>query len=144
MVAPHAGPSRGLRGQAPQPIVALYKTAKLAPCSTAVDSPQPRHHVDRFKRHSAVPAVAGIEAKELVIGRQREAIVEGAAQRIRPKLMAVLTTMIGLVPIMWSTGTGADVMRRIAAPMVGGLVSSFLLQLTIYPAIFAIWKRSKD
>jgi len=70
----------------------------------------------------------------------REVIVEGAAQRIRPKLMAVLTTMLGLVPIMWSTGTGADVMRRIAAPMVGGLVSSFLLQLTIYPAIFAIWK----
>ncbi|MEE9561455.1 MAG: efflux RND transporter permease subunit, partial [Thermoanaerobaculia bacterium] len=69
-----------------------------------------------------------------------EAIVEGAAQRIRPKLMAVMTTMLGLVPIMWSTGTGADVMRRIAAPMVGGLVSSFLLQLTIYPAIFAIWK----
>jgi Cu(I)/Ag(I) efflux system membrane protein CusA/SilA len=52
--------------------------------------------------------------------------------------------MIGLVPIMWSTGTGADVMRRIAAPMVGGLVSSFLLQLTIYPAIFAIWQRRKD
>jgi Cu(I)/Ag(I) efflux system membrane protein CusA/SilA len=74
----------------------------------------------------------------------REVIVEGAAQRIRPKLMAVLTTMIGLVPIMWSTGTGADVMRRIAAPMVGGLVSSFLLQLTIYPAIFAIWKGRRD
>lgn len=71
----------------------------------------------------------------------REAIVEGAAQRIRPKLMAVATTMIGLVPIMGSSGTGADVMKRIAAPMVGGLVSSFLLQLTIYPALFAIWKR---
>lgn len=71
----------------------------------------------------------------------REAIVEGAARRIRPKLMAVATTMIGLVPVMWSSGTGADVMKRIAAPMVGGLVSSFLLQLTIYPAIFAIWKR---
>ena len=71
----------------------------------------------------------------------KESIVEGAAQRIRPKLMAVATTMIGLVPVMWSTGTGADVMKRIAAPMVGGLVSSFLLQLTIYPAIFALWKR---
>jgi Cu(I)/Ag(I) efflux system membrane protein CusA/SilA len=70
-----------------------------------------------------------------------EAIVEGAARRIRPKLMAVATTMIGLVPVMASSGTGADVMKRIAAPMVGGLVSSFLLQLTIYPAIFAIWKR---
>ncbi len=70
----------------------------------------------------------------------RESIVEGSAQRIRPKLMAVATTMIGLVPVMWSVGTGADVMKRIAAPMVGGLVSSFLLQLTIYPALFALWK----
>ena len=69
-----------------------------------------------------------------------EAIVEGAAQRIRPKLMTVLTTFIGLLPIMWSAGTGADVMRRIAAPMVGGLVTSFLLELTVYPAIFAVWK----
>ncbi len=70
-----------------------------------------------------------------------DAIVEGAAKRIRPKLMTVLTMMIGLVPVLWSTGTGADVMKRIAAPMVGGLVTSFLLELTVYPAIFAIWKR---
>jgi len=73
----------------------------------------------------------------------REAIVEGAAQRIRPKLMAVTTTMLGLLPILWSTGTGADVMKRIAAPMVGGLATSFFLQLTIYPAIFALWKASQ-
>jgi Cu(I)/Ag(I) efflux system membrane protein CusA/SilA len=71
----------------------------------------------------------------------REAIVEGAAKRIRPKLMTVLTTFIGLLPVMWSTGTGSDVMRRIAAPMVGGLATSFLLELTVYPAIFALWKR---
>ncbi|MCA9674148.1 MAG: efflux RND transporter permease subunit [Myxococcales bacterium] len=70
----------------------------------------------------------------------REAIVEGAAKRIRPKLMTVLTMMIGLIPVLWSTGTGADVMKRIAAPMVGGLVTSFLLELTVYPAIFALWK----
>jgi copper/silver efflux system protein len=70
----------------------------------------------------------------------REAIVEGAAQRLRPKLMTVATMIIGLVPVLWSTGTGADVMKRIAAPMVGGLVTSFLLELTVYPAIFAIWK----
>jgi Cu(I)/Ag(I) efflux system membrane protein CusA/SilA len=70
-----------------------------------------------------------------------DAIVEGAAKRIRPKLMTVLTMMIGLVPVLWSTGTGADVMKRIAAPMVGGLATSFLLELTVYPAIFAIWKR---
>ena len=70
----------------------------------------------------------------------REAIVDGAARRVRPKLMTVLTTMIGLVPILWSTGAGADVMKRIAAPMVGGLVTSFVLELTVYPALFAMWK----
>jgi len=70
----------------------------------------------------------------------REAIVEGAAHRIRPKLMTVLTMMIGLVPVLWSTGAGADVMKRIAAPMVGGLVTSFILELLVYPAIFAMWK----
>ena len=69
-----------------------------------------------------------------------EAIVEGAAKRIRPKLMTVATTFIALLPVMWSVGTGSDVMRRIAAPMVGGLGTSFLLELTVYPAIFAIWK----
>ena len=70
----------------------------------------------------------------------REAIVEGAAKRLRPKLMTVATMIFGLVPVLWSTGTGADVMKRIAAPMVGGLVTSFLLELLVYPAIFAIWK----
>jgi Cu(I)/Ag(I) efflux system membrane protein CusA/SilA len=71
------------------------------------------------------------------------AIVEGAAGRVRPKLMTVMTTMIGLAPLLWSTGAGADVMQRLAAPMVGGLVSSFFLELTVYPAIFAIWKSRK-
>jgi Cu(I)/Ag(I) efflux system membrane protein CusA/SilA len=70
----------------------------------------------------------------------REAIVEGAAKRLRPKLMTVATMLLGLIPVLWSTGTGADVMRRIAAPMIGGLVTSFLLELTVYPAVFAIWK----
>ena len=73
----------------------------------------------------------------------KEAIHEGAVQRVRPKVMAVGTTMIGLMPILLASTTeiGADVMKRIAAPMVGGLVTSFLLTLTIYPAIFAVWKR---
>ncbi len=70
----------------------------------------------------------------------QEAIVEGAARRIRPKLMTVMTDMIGLLPVLWATGTGADVMKRIAAPLVGGLVTSFLLELTVYPALFALWK----
>ena len=69
-----------------------------------------------------------------------DAVTEGAVERVRPKLMTVMTTMIGLLPVLWSTGTGADVMKRIAAPMVGGLVTSFFLELTVYPAIFAIWK----
>ena len=63
-----------------------------------------------------------------------EAIVEGAAHRIRPKLMTVLTLVVGLTPLLWSDGAGADVMKRIAAPMVGGLFTSFLLELTVYPA----------
>lgn len=74
------------------------------------------------------------------LGDLTEAIVEGAAGRVRPKLMTVATTMLGLAPLLWNTGAGADVMKRIAAPMVGGLVTSFLLELTVYPAIFAIWK----
>ncbi len=69
-----------------------------------------------------------------------EAIVEGAARRLRPKLMTVAAMIAGLLPLLWSTGTGADVMKRVAAPMVGGLVSSFALELLVYPALFAIWK----
>jgi len=69
-----------------------------------------------------------------------DAIVEGAARRIRPKLMTVATTIIALLAVLASHGTGADLMKRIAAPMVGGLVTSFLLELTVYPAIFAAWK----
>jgi Cu(I)/Ag(I) efflux system membrane protein CusA/SilA len=80
------------------------------------------------------------EGKLRAFADLRESIVEGAAQRIRPKLMTVLAAMLGLLPILWSTGTGADVMKRIAAPMVGGLVTSFLLELTVYPALFALWK----
>lgn len=70
----------------------------------------------------------------------REAIVHGAVKRLRPKLMTVACMLFGLLPIMWSTGSGADVMKRIAAPMVGGIITSFLMELVIYPPIFAIWK----
>ncbi|ACG75435.1 heavy metal efflux pump, CzcA family [Anaeromyxobacter sp. K] len=72
-----------------------------------------------------------------------EAIIHGAVKRVRPKAMTVLAAMLGLLPIMWSTGTGADLMKRIAAPMVGGLVTSFLLELTVYPAIYFLWKRKE-
>jgi copper/silver efflux system protein len=69
-----------------------------------------------------------------------EAIDEGAVQRVRPKMMTVMTMILGLLPLLWSQGTGADVMKRIAAPMVGGLVTSTILTLVIIPAIYAIWK----
>jgi Cu(I)/Ag(I) efflux system membrane protein CusA/SilA len=70
----------------------------------------------------------------------RESIVHGAVKRLRPKVMTVACMGFGLVPIMWSTGAGADVMKRIAAPMIGGIFTSFLLELVVYPPIFAIWK----
>ncbi|HKO87192.1 MAG TPA: CusA/CzcA family heavy metal efflux RND transporter, partial [Burkholderiales bacterium] len=70
-----------------------------------------------------------------------EAIMEGAVERVRPKMMTVVAIMAGLLPIMWSTGTGSEVMRRIAAPMVGGMISSTLLTLCVIPAIYGMAKR---
>lgn len=70
-----------------------------------------------------------------------EAIIHGAVKRIRPKLMTVAAASMGLMPIMWSMGTGADVMKRVAAPMVGGLFTSFVMELLVYPAVYLLWKR---
>jgi copper/silver efflux system protein len=70
-----------------------------------------------------------------------EAIVHGAVKRVRPKAMTVCAAMLGLLPIMWSTGAGADLMKRIAAPMVGGLVTSFVLELLVYPAVYLLSMR---
>lgn len=70
-----------------------------------------------------------------------EAVVHGAVKRVRPKAMTVLAALLGLLPILWSHGTGADVMKRIAAPMVGGLATSFLLELIVYPPIYLLWKQ---
>jgi Cu(I)/Ag(I) efflux system membrane protein CusA/SilA len=70
----------------------------------------------------------------------QETIVHGAARRLRPKVMTVATTFVGFLPIMLATGTGSDVWKRIAAPMIGGIFTSFLLELVVYPAIYEIWK----
>jgi len=70
----------------------------------------------------------------------KEVIVEGAVKRLRPKFMTVAVMLMGLIPIMWSTGAGADVMKRIASPMIGGIFTSFIMELGVYPAIYAIWK----
>ena len=70
-----------------------------------------------------------------------EAIMEGAVERVRPKMMTVVAIMAGLLPIMWGTGTGSEVMSRIAAPMVGGMISSTVLTLAVIPAIYALVKQ---
>lgn len=69
-----------------------------------------------------------------------KAIHDGAVQRVRPKMMTVMAMIMGLLPLMWSQGAGADMMKRIAAPMVGGLVTSTILTLIIIPAIYEIWR----
>jgi Cu(I)/Ag(I) efflux system membrane protein CusA/SilA len=80
-------------------------------------------------------------------GRMRDqndlwhAVHDGAVKRIRPKTMTVMTTFTGLVPLMWASGAGADTMRRLAAPMIGGLATSFVMELLIYPVIFFLAKR---
>jgi Cu(I)/Ag(I) efflux system membrane protein CusA/SilA len=71
----------------------------------------------------------------------KEAIIHGAVKRIRPKMMTVMAMFMGLIPIMWSMTTGADVMKRIAAPMIGGILTSFILELLVYPPLYAIWKK---
>jgi Cu(I)/Ag(I) efflux system membrane protein CusA/SilA len=83
-----------------------------------------------------VPGGGRIES----LGDIIEAHSEGTIQRVRPKLMTVSTMLIGLVPLLWAQGSGADVMKRIAAPMVGGLVTSAFLTLEIIPVIYTYWR----
>ena len=85
---------------------------------------------DRWEREGRLQSLADL----------REAIIEGAVQRVRPKMMTASAILFGLLPIMWSHGAGADVMKRIAAPMIGGMVTSTLLTLLVIPALYAIWR----
>jgi Cu(I)/Ag(I) efflux system membrane protein CusA/SilA len=91
-------------------------------------------------------ALAEIRERRAAEGRKltrvdlREAIMEGAVERVRPKMMTVVAIMAGLLPIMWSTGTGSEIMQRIAVPMIGGMISSTLLTLIVIPAIFGLVK----
>ncbi len=82
----------------------------------------------------------GREGRMATVQDLRDAIMEGAVQRVRPKMMTVAAIMGGLLPIMWTTGTGADVMKRIAAPMIGGMVSSTALTLLVIPILYALWR----
>ena len=81
------------------------------------------------------------ESRSLDARDLREAIIEGAVDRVRPKMMTVVAIMAGLLPIMWSSGTGSEVMRRITAPMVGGMVSSTVLTLVVIPALYSMIKQ---
>jgi len=81
------------------------------------------------------------QAKPKTLQELDDAILHGAVQRVRPKVMTVACAFFGLVPIMWSTGAGADVMKRIAAPMIGGLFTSFLMELLVYPAVYLLWRK---
>ena len=81
-----------------------------------------------------------VEGKMNSLRDLQDAVEDGAVKRIRPKMMTVMAILMGLLPIMWSHGSGADVMKRIAAPMVGGVVTSFILELLIYPVIFTLWR----
>jgi len=80
------------------------------------------------------------EGRLVGIGALKEAIMFGAVKRIRPKIMTVGTILAGLIPIMFSHGAGSDVMKRIAAPMIGGVITSKILELIIYPVIYMLWK----
>jgi len=88
-----------------------------------------------------------VQARCTSAGRQpsatdlQAAIMHGAVERVRPKMMTVVAIMAGLLPILWGTGTGSEVMRRIAAPMVGGMISSAVLTLLVIPAIYALLKQ---
>jgi Cu(I)/Ag(I) efflux system membrane protein CusA/SilA len=84
----------------------------------------------RYRREGRITDLSGLHS----------AIIEGAVERVRPKLMTVTTTMIGLLPLMIGHGTGSQVMKRMASPMIGGLISSTILTLIIIPAIYAIVK----
>ncbi len=92
------------------------------------------HAFDKFKGQGRMNSMRDLQ----------DAVEEGAVKRIRPKMMTVMAILMGLLPIMWSHGAGADVMKRIAAPMVGGVITSFALELLIYPVIFTIWKWHRE
>jgi Cu(I)/Ag(I) efflux system membrane protein CusA/SilA len=80
------------------------------------------------------------EGKLTRLAALRDAIYHGAVRRVRPKAMTVGALLFGLLPIMWSAGSGADTMKRIAVPMIGGIVTSFILELFVYPVVYYLWK----
>jgi len=95
-------------------------------------------YLDHALRHRR--DLATREGRLFTPGDLRAAIMEGAVERVRPKMMTVVAIMAGLLPILWSSGTGSEVMQRIAVPMIGGMVSSTMLTLMVIPAIYGLVK----
>jgi Cu(I)/Ag(I) efflux system membrane protein CusA/SilA len=96
-------------------------------------------YLDHARRNNEARCVA--EGRPFTNADARDAVMSGAVERVRPKLMTVTAIMVGLVPILWSTGAGSEVMRRIAMPMIGGMVSSTILTLVVIPAVYALVNR---
>ena len=90
--------------------------------------------------YQSLKAQREAEGKPFAVADLYAAVMEGAVERVRPKMMTVVAIMAGLLPIMWGSGTGSEVMRRIAVPMIGGMVSSTLLTLIVIPAIYGLVK----
>ena len=91
----------------------------------------------------AAVAAAGVEGRKPSLQNLYAAVMEGAVERVRPKMMTVFAIMGGLLPILWGSGTGASVMKRIAAPMIGGMVSSTVLTLLVIPAVYSLWREQE-
>ena len=88
----------------------------------------------------SIQAIRAAEGRLPSLRDLYDAVVEGAVERVRPKMMTVTAIMAGLLPILWGNGAGASVMRRIAAPMIGGMISSTVLTLVVIPAVYTLWK----
>jgi len=98
-------------------------------------------YLDHALKHRRT--LAETEGRALTRGDLYAAIMEGAVERVRPKMMTVVAITAGLLPILWSTGTGSEVMQRIAVPMIGGMVSSTILTLIVIPAVYALVKGAR-
>lgn len=96
-----------------------------------------------YLNQSLQQALEKSPSSRLGLAELKQAVIDGALMRVRPKLMTVMTIILGLLPVMVYQGTGSEVMRRIAAPMVGGMISATLLTLIVIPAIYLIWKRNR-
>ncbi|WP_246345051.1 efflux RND transporter permease subunit [endosymbiont of Lamellibrachia barhami] len=88
--------------------------------------------------------IAAAQGRKMTKSELREAVIKGAVLRVRPKIMTVASVILGLLPILLASGAGSDVMRPIAAPMVGGMLSAALLTLVVVPAAFFVWKERQS